>query len=148
MVSKSYLNKSVVVISIIIALLTIFTFYSDYKISQYESTLNDLLVKQNNRLQQFIRVEVQLSTYLNIINFPQDYDIYGGAEAIKSNVSNLNSQQNSLVSEEKDLVNQINTLKSNKPSWYWIRDLIYFVNLLLALINTIIGLIIITKKNR
>ncbi len=147
MLTKKRINFVITLISMLIALLTIFTLFSEYKVSEYENNLDDLLVQQNNRLLEFVRNQVQLSTYLQVIPYPEEYDLYGGEDVLKSNISKLNSEQKKLNLDVVNLANQINDLKARDTIWEPIRDISYIITLFLALTNFVLGIFTITKYN-
>ena len=69
------------------------------------------------------------------------YDIYDGGENLKKITSELNAKQKNLNSEVIELANELNALKQNATVWYPIRTLSYFVMLILALLNSFLGLL-------
>ena len=146
MTSGKRIIVTIAIISVFIVIFTFLIFYSDNKISQFEDKLEGIQIQYNDRLLTLIYNQVQLSHYLSVVPFPEDYDIYGGGENIKIVTSGLNSEQKKLNPKVKELGQQFNSLKAKGTLWIPIKNILYIVTFILTLLNSFLGIIAIAKN--
>lgn len=128
------------VFSLLIAIMMVGTFYTESKIDKYHSSLEDTMNMHNNRLLNQIRVESQLAIYLQVVPFPNLYDVYFGKDYLKEKIHNLSLESEALSKQTVDLANEHNQLREKGTIWTAVKQIIQILMLILILINASLSL--------